>query len=64
MKSGAKTGKLNTPNIPWAVGDFGVGDRKQEATDQERLKILKMVEEGKISVDEAENLFKALEGEL
>ena len=31
------------------------------ATDEERLMILKMLEEGKITVDEAETLFKAME---
>lgn len=34
------------------------------ASDEERLAILRMVEQGKISVDEAENLLKALEGEV
>jgi hypothetical protein len=57
-------GKFNIPNISWADGDLGAAARKQEATDEERLKILKMVEDGKISVAEAENLFKALEGEI
>jgi hypothetical protein len=33
------------------------------ASDEERLAILQMVESGKISVDEAEGLLKALEGE-
>jgi hypothetical protein len=33
------------------------------ASDEERLAILRMVEDGKISVDEAEGLLKALEGE-
>lgn len=61
-KAQAKIGKFNIPNISWAGTDLGAGAGKQEATDEERLKILKMVEEGKISVDEAESLFKALEG--
>jgi hypothetical protein len=64
MKAETKLGKFNIPNISWAGGDSDGGAGKQEATDEERLKILKMVEEGKISVDEAESLFKALEGEL
>jgi hypothetical protein len=34
-----------------------------EVSDEERLTILRMVEDGKISVDEAEELLKALEGE-
>jgi hypothetical protein len=34
-----------------------------EVSDEERLTILHMVEDGKISVDEAEELLKALEGE-
>jgi hypothetical protein len=63
-KAEAKLGKINIPKITWAGGDLGASSQKQEATDEERLAILKMVEEGKISVDEAENLFKALEGEL
>jgi hypothetical protein len=36
---------------------------QQEISDEERLTILRMVEDGKISVDEAEELLKALEGE-
>ncbi len=36
---------------------------KPVASDEERLAILRMVEDGKISVDEAEGLLKALEGE-
>lgn len=35
---------------------------KKGATDEERLMILKMLQDGKISVDEAETLFKAMEG--
>jgi hypothetical protein len=34
---------------------------KKGATDEERLMILKMLQDGKISVDEAETLFKAME---
>lgn len=64
MKFDAKIGKINIPKVSWPGADFGGQYQKQEATDEERLAILKMVEEGKISVDEAENLFKALEGEL
>lgn len=64
MKFDAKLGKINIPKVSWPGGDFVGQSQRQEATDEERLAILKMVEEGKISVDEAENLFKALEGEL
>jgi hypothetical protein len=42
-------------------GGFGQAD--DQVSDEERLSILRMVEEGKISVDEAESLLKALEGE-
>jgi hypothetical protein len=34
---------------------------KKGATDEERLMILKMLQDGKITVDEAETLFKAME---
>jgi hypothetical protein len=64
MKAQAKLGKFNIPNIAWTGSGFDAGEGAREATDEERLAILKMVEEGKISVEEAENLFTALEGEL
>jgi hypothetical protein len=64
MHAQARIGKFSIPGMSWTGGPFGQAAQKQEASDEERLKILKMVEEGKISVDEAENLFKALEGEL
>jgi hypothetical protein len=64
IKAQVKLGKIDIPKMTWAGGDLNASSRKQEATDEERLAILKMVEEGKINVDEAENLFKALEGEL
>jgi hypothetical protein len=35
----------------------------EQVDDEERLSILRMVEQGKISVDEAESLLKAIEGE-
>ena len=35
---------------------------KKGATDEERLMILKMLQDGKITVDEAETLFQAMEG--
>jgi hypothetical protein len=41
----------------------GLGSERTEATDEERLTILRMVEAGKISVEEAEQLLEALEGE-
>jgi hypothetical protein len=43
------------------VAEFSSSSRA--ASDEERLAILQMVEQGKISVDEAEGLLKALEGE-
>lgn len=44
---------------------FGEKDfSRTEATDEERLTILRMVEAGKISVEEAEKLLEALEGEI
>ena len=46
---------------------FRFGERdfsRTEATDEERLTILRMVEAGKISVEEAEKLLEALEGEI
>jgi hypothetical protein len=64
MQAQAKIGRFTIPGTPWTGADFGQPGARQEASDEERLKILKMVEDGKISVDEAENLFKALEGEL
>lgn len=63
MKAQSKLGKFDIPNFAWSTGDADRVSGQQEATDEERLAILKMVEDGKISVDEAENLFKALEGE-
>ncbi len=41
----------------------GSDETFETATDEERLSVLRMVEEGKISVSEAESLLKALEGE-
>lgn len=64
MKTQAMMGNTHIPELNWPGGEFGPADGKREATDEERLAILKMVEEGKISVDEAEGLFEALEGEL
>jgi hypothetical protein len=42
----------------------GMENQKIDATDEERLAILRMVEAGKISVEEAEKLLEALEGEV
>jgi hypothetical protein len=44
-------------------GWAGFGESRQEATEEERHQILRMVEQGKISVDEAEALLEALEGD-
>jgi hypothetical protein len=44
-------------------GWAGFGESPQEATEEERHQILRMVEQGKITVDEAEALLEALEGE-
>ncbi len=41
----------------------GFSQPEDQVSDEERLSILRMVEQGKISVDEAESLLKALEGE-
>jgi hypothetical protein len=41
----------------------GFAGPSQPVTDEERLRILKMVEEGTITVEEAETLLEALEGE-
>jgi hypothetical protein len=38
------------------------GERPDEASEEERLMVLKMVEENKISIEEAEQLLAALEG--
>jgi len=43
--------------LPVAVGS---GSNPEGASDEERLKILKMVEDGKLSVEDAEKLFEAL----
>ncbi len=64
MKAEAKFGKFNIPKVSFGGSEFGSAASKPEVSDAERLAILKMVEDGRISVDEAENLFKALEGEL
>jgi hypothetical protein len=44
-----------------SFGPFGAPGR-EPASDEERMSILRMIEDGKINVDEAENLLKALEG--
>jgi hypothetical protein len=48
-------------SFSWTVPGFD--EAVEQATDEERLTILRMVEEGKVSVSEAESLLKALEGE-
>ena len=40
----------------------GSEEALEKAAEEERLAVLRMIENGKISVDEAENLFQALEG--
>jgi hypothetical protein len=44
-------------------GWAGFGDTRPEATEEERHQILRMVEQGTITVDEAEALLEALEGD-
>jgi len=57
--------KRKTKHRPAFKFRFGGGDfPRTEATDEERLAILRMVEAGKISVGEAEKLLEALEGEI
>jgi hypothetical protein len=41
----------------------GFGDARKESLEEERHQILRMVEQGKITVDEAEALLEALEGD-
>jgi hypothetical protein len=61
----AFTANLEFPSAPDApfppMGIFGQAEN--QVSDEERLSILRMVEAGQISVDEAESLLKALEGE-
>lgn len=64
MKAREKIGRLNIPSDGWLGGEIKSPAETQEVTDEERLAILKMVEAGKISVEEAESLFKAIEGEI
>ena len=52
--------KKHTSSFSWTPP--GLGDPAESATDEERLTILRMVEEGKVSVSEAEILLRALEG--
>jgi len=59
-KAEKKQRKLD-PSFSWTVPGFG--EPVESATDEERLTILRMVEDGKVSVSEAEALLKALEGE-
>lgn len=63
---GFDVGFEGTENIPEPapvppIPPVSRGVRKKGATDEERLMILKMLQEKTISVDEAETLFKALE---
>ena len=59
-KAAKKMRKLDS-SFAWTVSGFG--ETTEPATDEERLTILRMVEEGKVSVSEAEALLKVLEGE-
>ena len=59
-KDAKKKRKLDS-SLSWTVPGFG--ETVEPATEEERLTILRMVEEGKVSVSEAEALLKALEGE-
>ena len=56
-KEKRKTGSSSS----WTASGFG--DAGEPATDEERLTILRMVEDGKVSVPEAEALLEALERE-
>jgi hypothetical protein len=61
-KRKAAKGKRKTgSSFSWTAPGFD--ETVEPATDEERLTILRMVEEGKVSVSEAEDLLKALEGE-
>ena len=59
-KEAKKKGKSGS-SFSWTAP--GLGEAGEPATDEERLTILRMVEEGKVSVSEAETLLKVLEGE-
>jgi hypothetical protein len=68
MRKVAKAQKRGERNMERAhkhrhtgFGPFGAPGR-EPASEEERMSILRMLEEGKINVDEAENLLKALEG--
>ena len=45
-----------------AKEDLDLHEAFERAAEEERLAVLRMIENGKISVDEAETLFQALEG--
>jgi len=60
-RGAAKVKRETDSSFSWKGPGFG--DAEEPATDEERLTILRMVEEGKVSVSEAEALLKALEGE-
>lgn len=57
----AKNKRKLGSSFSWTVP--GSDETVESATDEERLMILRMVEEGKVSVSEAESLLKALEGD-
>jgi len=59
-KVAKKERKLDS-SFSWTAPGFG--ETVDAVTDEERLTILRMVEEGKVSVSEAEALLQALEGE-
>ena len=60
-RKAAKKKRKMDASFSWTAPVFG--ETSEPATDEERLTILRMVEEGKVTVSEAEALLKALEGE-
>jgi len=60
-RKAAKEKRKTGSSFSWTAPGFG--DAVEPASDEERLTILRMVEEGKVSVSEAESLLQALEGE-
>lgn len=59
----AKTKKLNIQYDGPEIGMFSKPSKRDGITDEERLSILKMVEKGTISVDQAEDLMQSLGSE-
>jgi hypothetical protein len=60
-KRSAMYATANLNNVRMSAGRFG--SSPVEVSDEERMAILRMVEDGKINVEEAERLLSALEGE-